>query len=103
MTETASETNQTLATQIDQRARDPGGGAGLDGRAAPEGLGQRPSRQNHGCRRPTRPRRRLIVEMLARTGLPMDEFCALTDDVIVKMNETNWLRVPVGTLHTDRS
>ena len=33
----------------------------------------------------------------------MDEFCALTDDVIVKMNETNWLRVPVGTLHTDRS
>ena len=41
--------------------------------------------------------------MLARTGLPIDEFCALTDDVIVKMNETNWLRVPVGTLHTDRS
>ena len=41
--------------------------------------------------------------MLARTGLPIDEFCAFTDDVIVKMNETNWLRVPVGTLHTDRS
>jgi len=48
------------------------------------------------------PQRRLIVEILARTGLRIGEFCALTDDAIVKMNETNWLRVPVGKLHTDR-
>jgi len=48
------------------------------------------------------PQRRLIVEMLARTGLRIGEFCELTDDAIVKMNETNWLRVPVGKLHTDR-
>jgi site-specific recombinase XerD len=41
------------------------------------------------------PQRRLIVEMLARTGLRIGEFCALTDDAIVKMNETHWLRVPV--------
>jgi len=48
------------------------------------------------------PQRRLVVEMLARTGLRVTEFCALTHDAIVKMNETNWLRVPVGKLHTDR-
>jgi len=48
------------------------------------------------------PQRRLVVEMLARTGLRIGEFCALTDDAIVTLNETNWLRVPVGKLHTDR-
>ena len=48
------------------------------------------------------PQRRLVVEMLARTGLRVTEFCELTHDAIVKMNETNWLRVPVGKLHTDR-
>ena len=48
------------------------------------------------------PQRRLIVEMLARTGLRIGEFCELTHDAIVTMNETNWLRVPVGKLHTDR-
>ena len=48
------------------------------------------------------PQRRLIIELLARTGLRVTEFCELTDDAIVTMNETNWLRVPVGKLHTDR-
>ena len=48
------------------------------------------------------PQRRLIVELLARTGLRVTEFCELTDDAIVTMNETKWLRVPVGKLHTDR-
>jgi site-specific recombinase XerD len=48
------------------------------------------------------PQRRLVVEMLARTGLRVTEFCELTHDAIVKMNETHWLRVPVGKLHTDR-
>ncbi len=48
------------------------------------------------------PQRRLVVEMLARTGLRISEFCQLADDAIVTMNQTNWLRVPVGKLHTDR-
>jgi site-specific recombinase XerD len=48
------------------------------------------------------PQRRLVVEMLARTGLRVTEFCELTHDAIVKMNDTNWLRFPVGKLHTDR-
>ena len=33
------------------------------------------------------PQRRLIVEMLARTGLRVTEFCELTHDAIVKMND----------------
>ncbi len=48
------------------------------------------------------PQRRLVVEMLARTGLRVTEFCELTNDAIVKINDTHWLRVPVGKLHTDR-
>ena len=48
------------------------------------------------------PQRRLVVEMLARTGLRITEFCELTDDAIVKINDTYWLRVLVGKLHTDR-
>ena len=48
------------------------------------------------------PQRRLVVEMLARTGLRITEFCELTDDAIVTMNNTNWLRVPIGKLRTDR-
>jgi site-specific recombinase XerD len=48
------------------------------------------------------PQRRLVVEMLARTGLRVTEFCELTHDAIVTLNDTNWLRVPVGKLHTDR-
>jgi site-specific recombinase XerD len=31
------------------------------------------------------PQRRLVVEMLARTGLRVTEFCELTHDAIVKM------------------
>ena len=42
------------------------------------------------------------VEMLARTGLRVGEFCRLTADAIITIGDTNWLRVPVGKLHTDR-
>jgi integrase len=45
---------------------------------------------------------RLVIEMLARTGLRIGEFCALQADAIVTLGDTNWLRVPVGKLHTDR-
>ena len=37
-----------------------------------------------------------------RAGLCITEFCELADDAIVTMNQTNWLRVPVGKLYTDR-
>ena len=49
------------------------------------------------------PLRRLVVEMLARTGMRVGEFCALAADAVTVLgDETVWLRVPVGKLHNDR-
>jgi integrase len=48
------------------------------------------------------PLRRLVVEMLARTGMRVGELSALQADAVVTVGETRWLRVPVGKLHTDR-
>jgi integrase len=48
------------------------------------------------------PVRRLVVEMLARTGLRVGEFCELTADAVVFMNGRHWLRVPIGKLHNGR-
>jgi integrase len=48
------------------------------------------------------PFRRLVVEMLARTGMRVGELCALEADAVVTVGETQWLRVPIGKLHTDR-
>ncbi len=42
------------------------------------------------------PVRRLVVEMLARTGLRVGEFCELEADAVVFMNGRHWLRVPIG-------
>ncbi|MEX0698134.1 MAG: site-specific integrase, partial [Acidimicrobiia bacterium] len=48
------------------------------------------------------PTRRLVIEMLARTGLRVGELCALTADAVIWMSGRHWLRVPVGKLHNDR-
>ncbi|MFN3256348.1 MAG: tyrosine-type recombinase/integrase [Ilumatobacter sp.] len=48
------------------------------------------------------PVRRLVIEMLARTGLRVGEFCELTADAVVEMSGRHWLRVPIGKLHNDR-
>jgi integrase/recombinase XerD len=48
------------------------------------------------------PVRRLVVEMLARTGLRVGEFCALTADAVTLIKQRHWLRVPLGKLHNDR-
>jgi integrase len=48
------------------------------------------------------PVRRLVVEMLARTGLRVGELCTLARDAVVFINDRRWLRVPVGKLHNDR-
>ncbi len=45
---------------------------------------------------------RLVVEMLARTGLRVGEFCGLTADAVTLIKGRHWLRVPVGKLHNDR-
>jgi integrase len=48
------------------------------------------------------PEGRLVIEMLARTGLRVGELCALTADAVARINGRHWLRVPVGKLHNDR-
>jgi integrase len=48
------------------------------------------------------PRRRLMVELLARTGMRVGERSALSDDAMVRIGDTSWLRIPVGKLHNDR-
>ena len=48
------------------------------------------------------PRRRLMVELLARTGMRSGELSGLADDAMVLIGDTHWLRIPVGKLHNDR-
>ncbi len=45
---------------------------------------------------------RLVVEILARTGLRKGELVGLTIDAVVQIGSAYWLRVPVGKMHTDR-
>jgi site-specific recombinase XerD len=48
------------------------------------------------------PRTRLVVEMLARTGLRAGELCDLAADAVTQIGDNHWLRVPVGKLRNDR-
>jgi integrase len=50
----------------------------------------------------TNKRRRLMVELLARTGMRSGELAALASDAMVRIGDTHWLRIPVGKLHNDR-
>ena len=47
-------------------------------------------------------RRRLMVELLARTGMRVGELAALEDDAMVSLGDIRQLRIPVGKLHSDR-
>jgi integrase len=47
-------------------------------------------------------RRRLMVELLARTGIRSGELAGLDDNAMVLIGDTHWLRIPVGKLHNDR-
>jgi len=48
------------------------------------------------------PLSRLIVELLARTGIRLGELLALTADAVVQIGSAYWLRIPIGKLHNDR-
>jgi site-specific recombinase XerD len=48
-------------------------------------------------------RRRLIVELLARTGIRVGELGALRDDAMYRLGDTWWLRIPLGKLHNERT
>ena len=45
---------------------------------------------------------RLVIELLARTGLRKGELMALAVDAVVQIGSALWLKVPVGKLHNDR-
>ena len=48
------------------------------------------------------PLSRLIVELLARTGIRKSELLGLNVDAVVQIGSAFWLRIPVGKLHNDR-
>lgn len=48
------------------------------------------------------PLRRLVIELLAFTGLRVGELVALEADAVVTIGGAAWLRVPLGKLHNDR-
>ncbi len=48
------------------------------------------------------PLRRLVVLLLARTGMRVSELCNLPPDPVAVMSGHHWLHVPVGKLRTDR-
>ena len=45
---------------------------------------------------------RLVIEVLARTGLRKSELIRLSIDAVVQIGSAYWLRVPLGKLHDDR-
>jgi hypothetical protein len=48
------------------------------------------------------PLSRLVVELLARTGIRAGELLGLTCDAVVQIGSAFWLRIPLGKLHSDR-
>jgi site-specific recombinase XerD len=48
------------------------------------------------------PRDRLIVELLARTGMRSGELVGLDADAVVRIGQGHWLRIPLGKLRDDR-
>ena len=48
------------------------------------------------------PRYRLVIEMLARTGMRASELCDLAADAVTLIGDDYWLRIPVGKLRNDR-
>ena len=54
------------------------------------------------ARASTDPRDRLVVELLARTGMRAAELADLDADAVVLIGAGHWLRIPLGKLRNDR-
>jgi site-specific recombinase XerD len=54
------------------------------------------------ARAATDARDRVVVEVLARTGLRAGELCDLDADAVVLIGDNHWLRVPLGKLRNER-
>ncbi len=48
------------------------------------------------------PRDRLVMELLARTGMRAGELAGLQADAVVLIGAAHWLRIPLGKLRNDR-
>jgi site-specific recombinase XerD len=48
------------------------------------------------------PRDRLVIELLARTGIRAGELADLEADAVVLIGSAHWLRIPLGKLRNDR-
>lgn len=48
------------------------------------------------------PRDRVVVELLARTGMRAGELAGLDADAVVRIGQAHWLRIPLGKLRNDR-
>jgi integrase len=48
------------------------------------------------------PRDRLVVELLARTGMRAGELAGLDAGAVVQIGAGHWLRIPLGKLRNDR-
>jgi site-specific recombinase XerD len=48
------------------------------------------------------PRDRLVMELLARTGMRAGELAGLEADAVVLIGSAHWLRIPLGKLRNDR-
>jgi site-specific recombinase XerD len=48
------------------------------------------------------PRDRLVMELLARTGMRAGELAGPEADAVVLIGGAHWLRIPLGKLHNDR-
>jgi site-specific recombinase XerD len=54
------------------------------------------------ARASTDSRDRLVVELLARTGMRAGELAGLDADAVVQIGAGHWLRIPLGKLRNDR-
>jgi Phage integrase family len=54
------------------------------------------------ARASTDPRDRLVVELLARTGMRAGQLADLDADAVVQIGAGHWLRIPLGKLRNDR-
>jgi site-specific recombinase XerD len=54
------------------------------------------------ARASTDPRDRLVLELLARTGMRARELAGLEADAVVRIGAGHWLRIPLGKLRNDR-
>jgi site-specific recombinase XerD len=54
------------------------------------------------ARASTDPRDRLVIELLARTGMRVGELVDLDADAVVQIGANHWLRIPLGQLRNDR-